>query len=171
MRNVLLRRGEVRLSRATGLKQGGEIKRATPFRRSRMPSDAPVKSRRAPRDTGPSQAMRLKILKRDGYQCARCGKPVIDVLRSIHHRKRRSQGGKSTPDNLVLVCGDGVLGCHGHVHRNPEQSYDLGWLVREGDDPALKPLTHVRDDGSRLREWLGPDGRRTTEAPEGADEA
>lgn len=169
MRSVPLKRGGSRLSAETGLKRGGELKRATPIRRTRMPSGVPVKPQRAARDTGPSQAMRLKILKRDGYRCARCGKPVIDALRSIHHRKRRSQGGKHTADNLVLLCGDGLRECHGHVHLNPDQSYDLGWLVRAADDPALRPLTYVRGDGTRLREWLYPGGKRTTEVPEGAE--
>ena len=34
-------------------------------------------------------------------------------------------------DNLVLLCRE----CHSHVHANPEESYEEGWLVHSWDSP------------------------------------
>lgn len=71
------------------------------------------------------------LVKTVNEHCARCGKPAGH----IHHRKRRSQGGDNSPANLVPLC---VL-CHDWVHRNPEQAYREGWLVRSWQDPAEVP--------------------------------
>jgi len=34
--------------------------------------------------------------------------------------------------NLVSLCRE----CHSHVHANPAESYELGWLVHSWDEPA-----------------------------------
>lgn len=43
-----------------------------------------------------------------------------------HHRRMRSQGGGNESENLMDLC----LACHDHIHRNPAESYDRGWLLR-----------------------------------------
>lgn len=65
---------------------------------------------------------------------------------NMHHRLEESQGGPSDPYNLIDVCGFGnASGCHGWVHQHPEStedepgSYELGWLVRMGQDPRDVP--------------------------------
>lgn len=43
-----------------------------------------------------------------------------------HHIRRRSQGGTDTPANLLWVCGP----CHAHIHDNPAEAYEQGWMTR-----------------------------------------
>jgi len=40
--------------------------------------------------------------------------------------------------NLVSLC----RGCHTWIHANPAESYEQGWLVRMGEDPARVPIRH-----------------------------
>jgi hypothetical protein len=68
---------------------------------------------------------------------------------SIHHRRPRGMGGTGRADvhslaNLLLICGDGVQGCHGFLERFREVAEARGYLVaKEGrrSDPAEVPVT------------------------------
>lgn len=100
-------------------------------------------------------AITLQLLVRSGGLCeARTpaclaapdgrldGRPVPS---SRHHRQPRGTGGSALAgqhalDNLLLLCGDGVAGCHGWVESNREAAYDRGLLVRRGQDPAAMPV-------------------------------
>lgn len=75
------------------------------------------------------KAVRLSVLTRASLLCEACGKVRGEHL---HHRRLRSQGGKHTPENLLLVCS----GCHDGIHMNPADSYLRGLLVRSYLDPA-----------------------------------
>lgn len=44
----------------------------------------------------------------------------------VHHILMRSQGGTHDIGNLLAVCHR----CHGHIHANPAESYEAGWLHR-----------------------------------------
>ena len=50
---------------------------------------------------------------------------------SMHEIIFRSQGGKVTPENSIAVCGDGVRGCHGRLHRR-DITIQVGPLGAEG---------------------------------------
>lgn len=41
-----------------------------------------------------------------------------------HHLVLRSQGGADDPSNLMALCH----ACHAHVHANPTESYERGFL-------------------------------------------
>lgn len=75
---------------------------------------------------------------RDEGMCRRCSRPATDC----HHRKVKGMGGTSDNErnfglaNLISLCRD----CHNHVHANPAESYEKGWLVHSWDDPADVPL-------------------------------
>ena len=56
---------------------------------------------------------------------------------SRSHRKSRGQGGENTMENVMIACGDGVTGCHGHIESHRTEAYEKGWLVKSYDDPAL----------------------------------
>jgi hypothetical protein len=49
-----------------------------------------------------------------------------------HHRKRRSQGGDDSPANILHVHPE----VHEWIHRNPEQAFELGWLVHGYEEPS-----------------------------------
>ena len=51
-----------------------------------------------------------------------------------HHRKRRSQGGPNTLENLLMVCE----WHHTQIHGNPLWSYKHGYLIHREDD--ITPL-------------------------------
>jgi hypothetical protein len=84
---------------------------------------------------------------------------------SVHHRLPRGMGGTSLPTvhalpRLLLVCGDGVRGCHGWIERNRAAATARGLLVRHGvDDPAVVPVTLWSGRVVLLAEWyLTPPG-------------
>ncbi len=61
---------------------------------------------------------------------------------SVQHRRARAMGGTSRDDvhalpNLLLVCGDGVTGCHGWIEtQEREQARLRGLWVPQQLDPA-----------------------------------
>ena len=83
--------------------------------------------------------------------CERCAK---EGGLTLHHRKKRSQGGDWTPQNCVMLCGSGTTGCHGWVEDNPDTAEVYGWHVRPWDDPLDVPIlyhggafTYLTEDG------------------------
>lgn len=92
------------------------------------------------------------ILERAGGQCEAWISGVCNTRSEhIHHRKLRSGGGLHTPANGLSICHL----CHDHVHRNPKEAMEHGWIVsRYVDDPASVPvsrwghMTLLDDDGT-----------------------
>ena len=55
---------------------------------------------------------------------------------TMHHRRKRSQGGLWTPSNILALCGNGTEGCHGWVEANPKLSRAAGlWLFAGDGEP------------------------------------
>lgn len=72
--------------------------------------------------------------------------------------------------NCLVLCGTGTEGCHGYVEAHREESYELGRLVRSGDDPCTVPVT-LRGGGRVLLTVDGeyaPVGGRPLELPAAA---
>ena len=55
------------------------------------------------------QALRLQVLKRDGWRCQNCSAP--ENLQ-IHHIQRRSLLGNDSAENLIALC----VTCHRLAH-------------------------------------------------------
>ncbi|HGY89794.1 MAG TPA: AAA family ATPase [Planctomycetes bacterium] len=66
-------------------------------------------------------ALRRRILARDGHRCRNCG---LKTSLHAHHIRPRSEGGPTTPRNLVTLC----TSCHALVHG--------GCLEIEGEAPS-----------------------------------
>lgn len=67
---------------------------------------------------------------------------------SRHELRFRSLGGKVSKQNCVMVCGDGVNGCHGHLQ---------GHRITYGfEDESLGAQSTVifTPKGSRAAEWM-----------------
>lgn len=106
------------------------------------------------RKGNPSPAAMEAVRKRDGG-CVRCGRSGGNT----HHRKLRVHCTKAEVHlltNMIVLCGSGTTGCHGWVHRHPEESYKAGWLVRSWEDPESVPVFDwigdrwlLHDDGTR----------------------
>lgn len=87
------------------------------------------------------------VYLRSGGCCERCG--ASSSLRwSIHHRQARGMGGSkdvtaNLPANLLLLCGSGTEGCHGHIESFRGQAYVDGFLVHKWETPADIPVKLV----------------------------
>lgn len=155
-----------RLARTTGLPRTGGLSRSSGLSRTGgLPRAAWV--RKMGKGTDPSPAVKAAVRKRDDYACARCGVNVAERLHSIHHRVRRSQRGRHVAENLVTLCGDGIAGCHGWVHRHPVEARAHGWLLLGTDDPLLEGVMYASEYGSGATLWLTRDGKRVTDDPRG----
>jgi hypothetical protein len=80
-------------------------------------------------------ATREEIRARDQHRCARCGSAAG---LHVHHRIRRSQGGKDTSENMITLCH----ACHTWVHQNPMAARRTGLLLSRSSDPAAIPVDH-----------------------------
>ena len=91
---------------------------------------------------------------RDFNSCVRC-RFSGDVQRD--HRKGRGVGGRTTVDNLHLLCGPGGPegGCHLWKGTNPEQAESQGFTVPGWADPLKYPGRRLIRDGYALRlSWV-----------------
>lgn len=85
--------------------------------------------------------VRAQVLSRASSVCERCGLGSGEF--SVHHRRLRSQGGRDTLENLVLLCGSGSTKCHALVHSERRNLGILeGFIVPSWDDPVTVPITH-----------------------------
>jgi len=70
---------------------------------------------------------------------------------SIHHRRPRRMGGTDRPDthtlpNLMVICGDGVQGCHGHLESHRAVAEARGYLLPKTGPrsvPATEPVVLI----------------------------
>jgi hypothetical protein len=61
--------------------------------------------RRNPERDKMSQSLRFRILERDGFKCAKCGRGNQDgVMLEVDHILPIAKGGKTTDDNLQTLC-------------------------------------------------------------------
>ncbi|BCP41391.1 hypothetical protein MINTMi27_14840 [Mycobacterium intracellulare] len=75
---------------------------------------------------------RETVKNRAEGMCERCCRSTSLTL---HHRKKRSQGGAWTPTNILALCGHGTSGCHGWVEHNPNAAELEGLHVRPWQNP------------------------------------
>jgi hypothetical protein len=122
--------------------------------------------RKPPKDDGLTRAVRHLVLERDGWACVCCGQSVIGRRYSLQDRKRRSQGGRRVPSNLITVLGSGTTECHERIDsRRDPQDEAKGYTVRSYDDPAMVPVMYFSPHGSGFTAWLCDSGELIFEAP------
>lgn len=73
------------------------------------------------------------VTLRDGNVCQKCHRHGAATQRD--HRKNRSQGGKTTPANLQLLC----VFCHDWKTSNPRRAIAEGWACPGWADPQWWP--------------------------------
>lgn len=114
-------------------------------------------------------AAREAVYMRCRGRCERCGRGLpggIFGAWEAHHRKRKSQGGSWALSNVIALHAR----CHNQhrdsVHDQPARSYDFGWLVRSGADPARVPVLIMGWQSTGQWALLTDDGRyELTAAP------
>lgn len=137
--------------RRTALTRRTELRRTPIERRVREKASRTRRTiARRRQDTGPTAAQRRVVAERAGYCCEVCGTRLAGVggwtqPHSFHHRQPRGMGGTSRLDVhaaycLLLLCGTGTTGCHGLIESSRAAAYPVGWLVRQGQNPAEVPV-------------------------------
>lgn len=116
-RSPLLRRTPMRRTTKTPQQQDPALAKVRPHRGLKP---IPLNARRAVRE-------------RDQGRCVAGGCWVGETSGHVHHRKLRSQGGDNSLPNLILLCA----AHHNAIHAGVRLAYELGYLVRSWDDPAL----------------------------------
>lgn len=104
-----------------------------------------------------SEAKVREIVRtRSGGKCEAVVPGVcLGLAQSMHHR--RKPGRVWQPSNLLHLCGDGTIGCHGWIEANPELAhYDGLWLFA-GEAP-LTTSCHMRWENQRSWWFLDDDG-------------
>jgi hypothetical protein len=154
------------MRRGKGLEPGKALKRTAELPRA-------ARSRRPARGTGPSAAVRKLILDREGMHCAACGISVTGIPASVQHRRARRMGGSSDPaanrpGNLVLLCGDGVTGCHGLAESRDPHMHERGFWIYSWESPAAVPVMLADEGDWALTVWLDDSGQYLYARPEGA---
>lgn len=102
-------------------------------RRRRRPLKARSESRQEYEDE--LDAITPAVMDRASHVC----EAQLDLVCTLwpeetpHHRKRRSQGGPNTMENLLAVCRP----CHTYIHSHVAWSYGHGLLIRR-NDPILR---------------------------------
>ena len=86
-------------------------------------------------------------------QCEGCGR-YGELNR--HHRRFRRRGGKTTPENHLLLCGMGnASGCHGKAHSaDPPEGWAISQYDKRPDDQipvrTVYGLVVLTKDGRRV---------------------
>lgn len=140
------------------MKHGGRLARRTPLRVTkplvrRMPLRAvspklaaaavarrPKGGHRIPVDVS------VIVLDRSGGRCeiellgctVRAAQKHHRVTQKTGGRRRAAQERSDRPSNLLHVCGP----CHDFVTDHPAQAYELGWSLRERQEPTREPVMY-----------------------------
>jgi len=61
------------------------------------------------------EALRLQVLRRDGWRCQSCG--TMSNL-EVHHKQFRSHSGDDSEENLITLC----VSCHEEMHSRRRDS-------------------------------------------------
>lgn len=97
------------------------------------------------------KAVRRAHLLSDECANPRCGKS--DVSLSVHHVLYGADGKSDDPRNLLLICGDGVSGCHGGAHHaNPDVLRGIGEAIAAR--PEMIRFVEERLGQERGRDYL-----------------
>jgi 5-methylcytosine-specific restriction endonuclease McrA len=92
---------------------------------------------------------RYNIYMRDGNTCQYCGRNLLRTDLNLDHVVPRSQGGRTTWENVVCCCIDCNLA---KGARTPEQARMK--LLKVPQRPRWTPTFRTAGDRVRYREWL-----------------
>lgn len=71
-------------------------------------------------------ALREEVLMRSHGSCEIVSPVCTGRGHHVHHRRRRSQGGRDVLEDVRLSCS----ACHGYLHAHVAEAFDKGWLIR-----------------------------------------
>ena len=104
----------------------------------------------------PEAKAREIVRLRSGGRCEAVVPGVcLGQAQSVHHR--RKPGRLWNPSNLLHLCGDGTIGCHGWIEAHPELAHAEGLWLFAGEDPESTSC-HMRWENARSWWFLDDDG-------------
>ena len=109
------------------MKRGKPPKRKTPLKRGNPPKRTALK--RKVKRNKPLDEARVVAMQRAEMLCEAKWENCTRYGVHAHHKRRKSQGGADTPDNLLIVCAY----CHLMIHTNPQEASERGHLVMGSD--------------------------------------
>lgn len=101
-------------------------------RTDRRAAQKPQRERRRHSGGWSFTAAREAVRERSGGTCEAATERCTRIAVHVHHKAGRVGPDPHHPDRLLHVC----LACHDHIHRNPEESYEAGWMLRRLGRPA-----------------------------------
>ncbi|MDQ4503175.1 HNH endonuclease [Sinomonas sp. ASV322] len=96
-----------------------------------------------PRRTHTASVSRRGVLRRDGHQCAYCGK----TAHTIDHVLPKSRGGADTWENLVACC----LRCNNV--KGDHTPAEMGWKLRFTPQPPLGTVWQIKELEKPVAQW------------------
>lgn len=100
-----------------------------------------------------SSELRFRALKRDEYQCQRCGCTGSESDLEVHHRTPLSEDGTNDLENLQTLCRP----CHVKEHSFPDSEFGTAFQKTLREDPVVtsRDLAEKIDcSRERARQWL-----------------
>lgn len=90
--------------------------------------------------------MRFEVLERDEFTCQYCGARAPDTILHVDHVVAHSNGGPTSPDNLITACRDCNFGKAGsdlrfvpdHIMERAGNAYERGQAIRAAVRPASR---------------------------------
>lgn len=103
-----------------------------------------------------SKKIRFEVFKRDGFQCAYCGKSPPEVLLEIDHIKPKSKKGKDDINNLITACFDCNRGKSNiALNKAPQQLADNLAVLQEKEEQLAEYHRLIRKIEKRLTKQEG----------------
>ena len=93
---------------------------------------------------GEYDALRTRVLERDGWRCQDCGS--LKTLQ-VHHLKKRSDLGDDASDNLITLC----VNCHRRRHKLPLDTRSASSSASKMATPTGSMFKSASLTGSLLR--------------------
>jgi hypothetical protein len=92
----------------------------------------------------------LRRLHYEWVECVICG--VAGIRLSLHHVLKNPR--QDVREGLVMLCGDGVQGCHGLIESHDPEAYRALAEHIVNERPDVVAHLERRLDKAAAREWL-----------------
>lgn len=91
-----------------------------------------------------TKKIRFEVFKRDGFQCAYCGKTPPEVALEVDHIEPKSKGGSDDINNLVTACFDCNRGKSNiHLDKIPNKINENVEILKEKEEQLKEYRKYV----------------------------
>lgn len=91
-------------------------------------------------------SFRAALAQRSNGLCEARLSGCLIAATDVCHRLGKKMGGRPHGDDLRLAgVWHGCRVCHAWTHARPTESYELGLMLREGQDPLVEPMAYLNE--------------------------